>query len=199
MNMSSTSPSLLVRLRDGDDSISWDQFVTQYWRLIYSFALQRGLGASEAEDIVQEVLMEIFGAMPEFEYDRSRGTFRGYLRRITQRRITDHVCRCGRSPTLPLDRADGEGMTGTSELAGDDAVAAWERDWRRNLLQVCLKHVANEVEPRTFQAFELFALRGWTVGAVAGLLEMSEASVYAAKSRVARRVREWYDKELSED
>lgn len=75
-----TRPSLLDRLRDGTDRHSWEQFFDQYWRLIYSFARKCGLSASDAEDVLQEVVLKVFRAMPTMTYDRTKGTFRAYLR-----------------------------------------------------------------------------------------------------------------------
>ncbi len=74
--MPDTPPSLLVRLRDADDHRSWQRFFDQHWRLIYSFARQCGLRSGDAEDVVQEVVTEAFRAMPRFDYDRAKGTFR---------------------------------------------------------------------------------------------------------------------------
>ncbi len=82
--MPDTPPSLLIRLRDAADQSSWREFFEQYWRLIYSFARRCGLSPPHAEDVVQEVVCEVFRAMPTFEYDRAKGTFRGYLRTIDQ-------------------------------------------------------------------------------------------------------------------
>ncbi len=79
------------------------------------------------------------------------------------------------------------------------AEQVWERNWRRNLLQVCLGRVSHEVEPKTFQAFQLFALDGWSAADTAAFLKMNVGSVYVAKSRVAARVRRQYEKELAED
>ena len=50
-----------------------------------------------------------------------------------------------------------------------------------------------DVAHRTLQAFELHALRGVPVGEAAEQLQLSKASVYQAKSRVLRRVKEQLD------
>ena len=224
--MPDTPPSLLVRLRDRGDHLGWQRFFEQYWRLIHSFARSCGLSADDAEDVVQEVVTEVFKAVPTFAYDRSKGTFRAFLRTITQHKITDHLRRTARGPaahTVPLvaDSADPRAQNDQTDAAGARRRAAradgrrapdmtpdpadslaeqvWERDWRRNLLQACLGRVREEVEPKTFQAFQLYALDGWSAKETAEFLGLNAASVYAAKSRVAERVRHWWDKEVGED
>lgn len=195
--MPQTAPSLLNRLRDGQDQRSWQRFFEQYWRLIYSFARRCGLEPADAEDVLQEVVTEVFRAMPRFEYDRSKGTFRAWLRTISQRKVADHLRKHARTPAA-LDTA-GDEHAPLPDPASPTAEELWEQDWRRNLVQLCLEHVRHEVEPKTFQAFQLYGLDGWSVEETAGFLKMTTAAVYQAKSRVAQRVRDRYEKELGED
>ncbi len=230
-----TPPSLLIRLRDRDDGRSWQQFFDQYWRLIYSFARRSGLSPSDAEDVVQEVVTEVFKALPTFNYERTRGTFRAWLRKITQHKIADHLRKTARGQVVraalpedasavacePVARSSsdashrqfattsghahspsvhgGNGQRVPPDPADVVAEQMWEEDWRRNLLQVCLDRVREEIEPKTFQAFQLYALDGWSAKEAAEFLGLSVASVYAAKSRVAERVRHWWNKEVGED
>jgi RNA polymerase sigma-70 factor (ECF subfamily) len=187
--MSNTPPSLLIRLRDSRDATSWQRFFEQYWRLIYAFARRCGLSLEDAEDVLQEVVTEVYRAMPTFEYDRSRGTFRAYLRTITQRKVTDHLRKKarGRSACAALAAESGNGHAQLADPAGRAAEETWERDWQRNLLQICINHVRDEVEPKTFQAFQLYALDGWSAADSARFLGVSTATVYMAKSRVTQR------------
>lgn len=199
--MPDTPPSLLIRLRDRDNRRSWQQFFEQYWRLIYSFARHCGLAPPGAEDVVQEVVSEVFEALPTFEYDRAKGTFRALLRKITQHKVADHLRRQARGRSIhgPVAGMGGNGHRPLADPAGSSAEQIWERDWRRNLLQACLDRVSREVEPKTFQAFQLYALEGWSVRDTAEFLGLSVASVYAAKSRIAQRVRDWWHKEIGDD
>jgi RNA polymerase sigma-70 factor (ECF subfamily) len=182
-----TWPSLLKRLRHGDDYASWECFLARYWRLIYAFARQCGLDASDAEDVVQEVVTEVFKAMPRFEYDRAQGRFRSYLRKITQRKVIDHYRRQSRRDAVSFDDLPPEAGARLDPIS-PAARDAWEAGWRQNLLQLWLDQVAQEVGPKTFQAFQMYALDGLSAADTARFLNMSVASVYVAKSRVIRRI-----------
>lgn len=198
--MPDTPPTLLIRLRDAADSHSWREFFEQYWRLIYSFGRQCGLQSRDCEDLVQEVVSEVFRAMPGFVYDRSKGTFRAYLRTIAQRKIADHLRKAARRPTQSFDgHTGGNGQQPLEDPENSAAEQVWERQWRRNLVQVCLDRVRREVEPRTYQAFQLYVLEDWRVPEVARFLRIRAGSVYTAKSRVIQRLRYWLEKEMSED
>ena len=74
-----TRQSLLSRLKDWDNHESWQDFFDTYWRLIYGLAVKSGLSNTEAEDVVQEVLLAVAKEMPDFKYDPARGSFKGWL------------------------------------------------------------------------------------------------------------------------
>ena len=59
MMKSSTSATLLDRLRDGRDGLAWDEFFQRYWLLIYSYASRRGCSSHTAEEIVQDAFVRL--------------------------------------------------------------------------------------------------------------------------------------------
>lgn len=195
-----TWPSLLARLRDADDRQSWRCFFARYWRLIYSFARRCGLPPSDAEDVVQEVVTEVFKAMPRFRYDPQKGRFRAFLLTITQHKVTDHFRGTARHPAVSLEPGDQtQELTRPLRPSDPQAEAAWQRDWDYNAFQLCLDQVAQEVDPKTFQAFQLYALEGWKAADTAQFLGLSLASVYVSKTRVIQRLRACVQRELGGD
>jgi RNA polymerase sigma-70 factor (ECF subfamily) len=76
----------LARRCVGGDESAWRELVDRYGRHVFSLCLAAGLGACEAEDVCQEVMLSAL---------RSLRGYRGcrlstWLYRITQRRIADH-------------------------------------------------------------------------------------------------------------
>jgi len=64
-----TRRTLVSRLRNLDDQESWRVFFDRYWQLLYNVARQPGLSEEEARDIVQETVIGVARAMPEFRYN----------------------------------------------------------------------------------------------------------------------------------
>ncbi len=181
-----TRITLLLRLRNRSDKLSWDEFHERYGELLYRYARLRGATHADAEDVVQEVEMYLFKAMEGFEYDARRGRFRSYLRAavvhaLTRRASKNAAERAGLDPTV-LDF-----MAAKKESSTD---GQWEREWRLHRLRWALRTVADEFEEKTLQAFQMHALAGVSVDDTADRLGLNKASVYQAKSRVLKRVRE---------
>ena len=78
---SRTSASLLARLRAAPaDQAAWAAFVDRYGRKVYGWCRHWGLQEADAEDVTQNVLIELARQMAKFEY-RTSGSFRGWHRR----------------------------------------------------------------------------------------------------------------------
>src|SRR6266496_6579381 len=104
-----TRRTLLSRLRNLEDQESWRTFFYRYWELLYNVAKQSGLGEPEAQDVVQETVISVAKAMPDFRYDPARGSFKQWLLRIAGRRIMDQLRRKYRQPPraeMELDALD---------------------------------------------------------------------------------------------
>src|SRR5260221_4049361 len=86
-----TRQSLLTRLKNWDDQEGWQDFFDTYWRLIYSFAVKKGLNDSEAQDVVQDTIVSVLKNVAN--YDPKKAPFKVWLLNLTSWRITDQFRR----------------------------------------------------------------------------------------------------------
>jgi len=189
-----TRRSLLARLKNWDDQKSWQDFFNTYWRLIYSVALKAGLSDADAQDVVQDTVLTVAKKIGDFKSDPAIGSFKGWLLRITRRRIADHFevrnkTEQASSISGASETGDDSTRTATVERVADHTSfnldACWEEEWQKNLLRAATEKVKNKVSPKQFQKFELYVLREWPVQKVAATLGVSAAQVYLAKHRIA--------------
>ena len=123
-----TRQSLLARLKDWGDQASWREFFDSYWRLIHATALKAGLTESEAEEVVQEVMIAAAKKMPGFTYDPGKDSLKGWLLAVTRWKVADQFrkrekvgqpCRLPGSGETPDLRSDSTSRTATVERAPD--------------------------------------------------------------------------------
>ena len=55
-----TRQSLLIKIRDPQDSGAWNEFVDLYTPLIYRFSASRGVGPDDRPDVVQEIFTDLW-------------------------------------------------------------------------------------------------------------------------------------------
>jgi RNA polymerase sigma-70 factor (ECF subfamily) len=179
--MESTSPSLLDRLRQPDSEPAWARFHDLYVPLLYHWARRLGLQPADAADLVQDVLAGLVRALPQFTYDPSR-SFRAWLRTVLLNRWRTG-CRRAAPPH--------EGGSALDEVAGPDPLEELaEAEYRQHLIRETLRALRPEFSATMWKAFEGHVLAGRPAGEVAAELNVPAGTVYVAKSRVLKRLRQ---------
>jgi RNA polymerase sigma-70 factor (ECF subfamily) len=181
-----TRSSLLIGLKSGDDE-AWRRLSVLYGPVVYQWCLKYGVYREDAEDVVQEVFRTVSEKISAFRHDRDGDTFRGWLWTITRHKLGDCIRRAKRAE---------HGVGGTEALHRLDSVPLPEDDSNvpssdmRMLYRRVLALIQAEFEERTWTAALRVIVEEVSPRDVATEMEMSVNSVYLAKSRVLRRVRE---------
>ena len=188
-----TRTTLIKRLKDWRDQASWQDFFDTYWKLIYTVAIRSGLSETESQDVVQETMFSIAKQMPDFKYDRSLGSFKSWLLKLTRWRITDQYRK--RDPlraacTIPGENGYAEEtLESVADGAQVDLEAVWEREWRNSLLETAVSTVKRSVDPLHYQLFDMYVNKHWTPEKVAKTFRVPVGQVYLAKHRVTVSVK----------
>lgn len=187
-NWPDTRESLLLKIRDPADAVAWEQFVAVYRPWILRLARRRGLQDADAEDLAQQVLASVSRAIGGWEKDHERGRFRSWLLRIARNEIVNAMTRrgrdVGRGGTSVLERL---GQHPADEHAIEELI---EDEHRRAVFRWAAGEVRSEFHEGTWLAFWLTTIEALTVEAAAAELGKTAGSVYAARSRVMRRLKQ---------
>lgn len=187
-----TRKSLLGRLKNWEDNASWRQFFDTYWKLIYAFAVQRGLTHQEAEEVVQETILAVAKSIPNLDYNPERCRFKTWLLTVTRSKIANLHEKKARNPSVHPPE-DASLATPILERVADmkqqeDWERLWDSEWEKNLMDAAIQRVKRRVSIEQFQMFDLFVLKGWPARQVAKTLHVTVAHVYVAKHRISKLV-----------
>ncbi len=176
-----TSLTFLERLqKNPDDPQAWGLFVERYQPRIRRWCLTWGLQDCDADDVSQDVLVKLFGALRKFRYDPAR-SFRAWLKTVTQHALVDFLAARRRDPAHTRARMDA---IADSAEAQSDLERQIEDAFDHELLEVATRRVKKRVKPATWDAFHLTAIEGLTGAAAAVRLQIPVAHVFVAKRRV---------------
>ena len=135
-----TRDNLLSAVQHGDE-IAWTEFYCMYKPLILLRGDDFRLNNTEKEELVQLVMLSFFKTSRTFQYDKSRGRSRDYLKCVIQNKACD----------LMRKRHDGEISTEntlqTQEKLFVEENVRWEQEWREHVMQQALKELRNTVFP----------------------------------------------------
>ena len=184
--MDSTSASLLMRLRSPGNEQAWDRFVELYTPLIYYWARRAGLQPQDASDLVQEVLALLVKKLPEFQYDQSK-SFRGWLRTVTLNKWRE----VNRKKSLNI--VDASQSTMVNVPNPQSAESYWDLDYRRELVARAMEMMKPEFSPATWKACCEFLKSGRPAAEISAESGLSVWTIYSAKARVMKRLRQELD------
>ncbi len=183
----STNSMLILRLRDADDHEAWRSFVERYTPRIYAWCRRFRLQESDAADVAQNVLVRMVTVMRTFDYERSRGTFRAWLRKVTQNAVMDLMREWERQVQGSGDTMEMRFLSMVKDpRVVDELAVAFEQEQRLELLAEAEQRVQLRVKPHTWQAYELSAVKQMPSSVVAQRLKIRVSDVYVAKSRVIK-------------
>jgi RNA polymerase sigma factor (sigma-70 family) len=189
-----TRASLLLRLRNWQDSVSWSEFYHLYFKLVYSHGRRAGLNHSEAEEVVHDVFQGVAESIANFAPQPNRGSFRRWLLNLTRWRVIDYrrqddVMAPRVRARLPELENAGVGLIETLPDPSIVEEECWEVDWRSAVLDAALARIAKKVPAKKIQAFELYTRRHWTAAEIARELGINQASVYMSNHRLTRKLK----------
>jgi RNA polymerase sigma factor (sigma-70 family) len=183
-----TSLALLARLRgEVIDAPAWEQFVRRYGPQVVEWCRRWGLQRADAEDVCQDVLMRVARQMRAFEYQKGK-SFRAWLKTLTRRALSDWF-ESARRP----GRGTGHSSIGAvldSVEAREDLAARIEAEFDLELLEVAAARVKSRVDPSTWEAFHLTAVKGLSGAEAAERTCLKVANVFVAKGRVQKMIKD---------
>ena len=189
VSMEKTSLSLLHRLRHSPESESWNRLVDLYAPLIRAWLRKYDVQDSDADDLVQEVLLAVSKDLGKFEHGGQPGAFRGWLKAILVNRLRKFWRARDRRPQA---RGDSDIDARLAQL--DDPASELSQIWNRQHDQYVLRQLLALAEPHfapnTWKAFCRVALDGAQPDVVAAEMGISRNAVIIAKCRVLSRLRQ---------
>jgi RNA polymerase sigma-70 factor (ECF subfamily) len=183
-----TRVSLLIRLRDRGNREAWQEFVEIYRPVIWRLAVLKGLQDSDAHDLIQQVLMSVARSIDHWEPDPARARFRTWLNRVAENAILNALNR--RRPDQGSGDSDVQAILESRSSDNDPETGLLRLEYRREVFRWAARQIRREFQDPTWQAFWLSAVDGWEVERVAKYLGKNSGSIYAARSRVMRRLQE---------
>lgn len=182
-----TKISLILRLADRDDHEAWQHFETVYRPVVYKTARGKGLQDADAEDVVQQVMASVARALEKRPHDKQRAKFRTWLYRVTHNAIINAIQRRkpdrGAGDTHVLDQLKQVPLSMAESQMMDSA-------YQRSVFQWAAERIKAEFQEDTWQAFWITMVDNVSCEAAAEQLGKQIGSIYAARSRVVRRLKQ---------
>ena len=182
-----TSVSLLKAISDGTASARWTDFYCRYAPAMRGFLYER-FPSVEADDVIQETLIALTKAMPDYHYTPdANGHFRNYLMGIVKHKALDALRRAKNFSDLKTDIEQNDGRLAFTPPLPDEDDA-----WKQSAMETAIEQVMSDenITARTREVFRHVALMHEPPDEVARQFGISRNNVDQIKKRMIARLSE---------
>ncbi len=185
---------LIRRIRSGEAE-AWDELIARFEGRLLAFVSSRVRNRAAAEDVVQETFIGFLTSLPNYD---ARRPLEGYLFSIAAHKLTDHLRREGRRPTLPLAPGGSKSSSNWEPPSGARGASTIMRSGERRHLEENalaaaidqqLAHWRKRGDWPKIRCVELLFVRGWANKDVAARLDLSEQAVANHKFEFLAKLR----------
>ena len=183
-----TRSTLIAQVRSPENRGAWAEFVTLYRPVIYRMARKRGMQDADAQDLAQAVLIRVAGAIDRWKKTDPSIGFRHWLSRVAKNAILTALARS--SKEAASCGTDLQDLLNQQPNIDPDIERDIALEYLREKYHRASATVQTDVDAITWKAFELSVAEGRSCNEVADLLGKPIGTIYAARSRVMRRLRD---------
>ena len=187
--MHETSLSLLNRIRHSPENEGWNRLTELYVPLIRIWLRRYDVQDSDAQDLIQEVLLSVSKDLGSFDHPGQPGAFRGWLKAILINRLRKFWRSRDRRPQARGD-SDIDARLAQLDDPNSELSQIWNREHDQYVLRQLLALAEPHFAPTTWKAFCRVALEGAQADVVALEMGISKNAVIVAKCRVLSRLRQ---------
>lgn len=183
-----TRHSLLLRLADARDAEAWSEFVAVYESAVFRFACSRGLQRADAEDVTQKVLQAVLAKAPIWDRT-SGGSFGAWLFRVT-RNLAAKTWNAQNDRDVHWSKEEDSNWLEAIPSPSDEEKTLFQMEYRKALFHWAADRVRGHFQSETWSAFWMNSVDQVDASVVAEQLGMTKSTVYVAKCRVMKRIRD---------
>ena len=185
---------LVERIREGDPD-AWQNLIDRYEGRLMAYTDSRIRNRATSEDIVQDAFVGFLISLPNYDGGRP---LESYLFSICAYKLTDHLRREGRRPSIQMHRRGSSGGGSIEPSGGDRVASSIARSVERKAIEeTAVKNAISEQIDRwksgedwvKLKAIELLFVLGKPNKEVAKTLSLTEQQVANYKSDFQIRLR----------
>lgn len=176
----------------GGDEQAYEVLVTRYRQPVIRYLAGRGL-AADAEDLAQEVFLNMFKDGVIAGADPDKGRFRNLLLAVARNVANMHMRK-----RYALKRGGGEqprALDGLEVASAPAEQAAFDREWLANLLELSLQRLAKDY-PSYYDALSRLMLEGQDYAAISAALGVGKGDVKNLVHRGRRKLATYMREEI---
>lgn len=184
-----TRYTLIQRVKDPQDKESWSEFVRYYQQYIYNILRAIRIPQSDAHELCQDIIVQLWKKMPVFSFDSDKGKFRSWLATVIRNSASSYLRTKARHERF-LEAQDGEVLEqylDENNPNGIDRVISQE--WDNYISNLAWEAVQKRFKASVQKTFILH-MNGKSYKEIAAACNMTEGAARTYISRIRKYLKE---------
>jgi len=179
----STRYTLLERAKNQSDSEAWEELIGFYRKYIYVIIRSMQVNATDCDDVLQLVLIELWKYLPEYQYDKEKSKFRFWVAKVTRNQVISYIRR-QQSHAKKLDKAQAEAtLSYLDSIKTPEIEEIVTREWKLFISNSAMQNIERHFSSQAIESFRLYS-KGLKVNDIALKVDVKPDSVYKYISRI---------------
>ncbi len=160
--------------------MSWDEFYNYYKDYVYVIVVNMGVHQNITSDLVQEIFVKAWKALPDFDYSARKGRFRSWICTITKNTVRTYFRNSNRRPATDyVETIEADENPDIDEII--------EVEWKKFVVDKALENIRSEFSQKYLDAFMQLA-KGRAIDEVAEEFDIPESTLYVYRTRIQKRL-----------
>ena len=173
-----TRQSLIERVKNPNDELSWEEFIQSYHPFIIYLLKQLGVTGPDVDDFSQKIIVKCWEKIDTFTCSGDRGKFRAWLKTMIRHEIfNDRKRKTMIQKKLQTMKID---LDKVEENKIDELI---EEEWNVYISNQAWKNIEDKIKPTPKKAFLMF-LDGKSTEEISKTLDVNPSTLYTYKKRV---------------
>jgi len=187
---------------------SWNTFFDVYYVVMHAMTINSFKKFSDCEpnendveDVITQSFVSIMDSFKNGNYQPCKYRFRGFLKRIINCRVVDHIRKQTKKRTINVESIEIiEAINQKQSASGENYFDKLEDNeattYRLTIIMDVWENIRPCFSPETCIAFEMRMLEGKSVQEVCDVLQVDRTKVDKSVFRITKRIKEEISKEI---
>lgn len=171
-----------MKLQKSQDDQSWEEFSRYYKGYICAVLRSFNLSTDECDDLVQDIMLKVWKALPNYSYEKDKCRFRTWLAVIIKNTAKNHFRRKNKFQ----NSQDIESSPITEDMMTEAEIdKISETEWKAYIGKLAWEKIKPEISELALEIFEE-SLKGFRSKELAERYDLAISSVRVYKMRVRK-------------
>ncbi len=178
-----TRDTLINRLKSKEDDQSWEEFIANYGKFIYSIISTLGITEQHIDDLYQQISVKIWNSIDNFDRKQKKGSFRNWIYTLSKHTVLNFIKR----EQSAQNKYSNLQQSHPDQFQSPEIEEIIDEEWNKHISELAFENISKKVSERAMQAF-VSQFEGEAAEETAKRLGYDIKTIYIYRARIKSKL-----------